>query len=232
MPGKITHEVTEDGVMIVLRHVMGAPSSMRVPRDEAAILARAILDDLGEGDGLGAGGRVLEIGRLKIDTANGAVLVGEQFVPLTPKEYKMVEALALRPGHTLTKGQLFNRMYPHGDEPEMKIVDVFICKVRHKLRPFDAERQIETVWGRGYRIVAEPTPGSWQRPYQPVGIQAAILSRLAQGPATFLDLWTTCPEVQQSTVRNAIQTLRARGSLSSSGDPRGATYFLTRRAAA
>jgi DNA-binding winged helix-turn-helix (wHTH) protein len=172
------------------------------------------------------------IGSLTIDTGNGAVTVGEQLIHFTPTEYRVVEALALRSGQTLTKEQLLNRLYRKDDEPEIKIVDVFICKIRHKLRLLGADKQVETVWGRGYRLVAEPTVGAWKTPDMPVGTQAAILTRLAEGPANFLQLWTVCPEAHQATVRNALQTLRQRGAVHNTGGPKGALYELSQRVAA
>lgn len=232
MPGKLSHEASEDGVLIVLRPQIGSPSSLRVDAEEAIRFARELLDDLGEGDGLGAGGRTIRIGQLTIDTTDHAVRAGDQYVPFTPKEYQLVEALALRPGHTLSKEQLFNRMYQGVDEPDMKIVDVFVCKIRNKLSLFGASGQVETVWGRGYRLVEEPTVGSWNPPRMPIGLQAAIMARLEQGPANLLQLWSAYPEAQQQSVRNAIATLRQRGLVHSSGDPRGATYFLARKVAA
>ena len=79
------------------------------------------------------------------------VEVGGARVNLTGKEYQMLELLALRSGSTLTKEMFLNHLYGGMDEPEVKIIDVFICKLRKKMA--DASRgknYIETVWGRGY----------------------------------------------------------------------------------
>jgi two-component system cell cycle response regulator CtrA len=80
------------------------------------------------------------------------VEVNGQRVHLTGKEYQMLELLSLRKGTTLTKEMFLNHLYGGMDEPELKIIDVFICKLRKKLA--DGGRQgknyIETVWGRGY----------------------------------------------------------------------------------
>jgi two-component system cell cycle response regulator CtrA len=80
---------------------------------------------------------------------------------LTNKQFQMLELLMLRKGHVQTKEQILNALYGGMDEPEIKIIDVFICKLRQKLdRAGLASDMIETVWGRGYVIRAvmqEPT---------------------------------------------------------------------------
>ncbi|MGB3148319.1 MAG: response regulator transcription factor [Paracoccaceae bacterium] len=77
-------------------------------------------------------------------------------VHLTGKEYQMLELLSLRKGTTLTKEMFLNHLYGGMDEPELKIIDVFICKLRKKLaESTGGESYIETVWGRGY-VLREP----------------------------------------------------------------------------
>ncbi len=77
-------------------------------------------------------------------------------VHLTGKEYQMFELLSLRKGTTLTKEMFLNHLYGGMDEPELKIIDVFICKLRKKLsNALDGENYIETVWGRGY-VLRDP----------------------------------------------------------------------------
>jgi len=78
-------------------------------------------------------------------------------VHLTGKEYQMLELLSLRKGTTLTKEMFLNHLYGGMDEPELKIIDVFICKLRKKLaNASNGKNYIETVWGRGY-VLREPT---------------------------------------------------------------------------
>jgi two-component system cell cycle response regulator CtrA len=80
-----------------------------------------------------------------------------QSVILTGKEYQMLELLSLRKGTTLTKEMFLNHLYGGMDEPELKIIDVFICKLRKKLaNASSGKNYIETVWGRGY-VLREPT---------------------------------------------------------------------------
>jgi two-component system cell cycle response regulator CtrA len=78
-------------------------------------------------------------------------------VHLTGKEYQMLELLSLRKGTTLTKEMFLNHLYGGMDEPELKIIDVFICKLRKKLaEATGGQNYIETVWGRGY-VLRDPT---------------------------------------------------------------------------
>jgi two-component system cell cycle response regulator CtrA len=78
-------------------------------------------------------------------------------VHLTGKEYQLLELLALRKGMTLTKEMFLNHLYGGMDEPELKIIDVFICKLRKKLASASGGKDyIETVWGRGY-VLRHPT---------------------------------------------------------------------------
>jgi two-component system, cell cycle response regulator CtrA len=77
-------------------------------------------------------------------------------VHLTAKEYQVLELLSLRKGTTLTKEMFLNHLYGGMDEPELQIIDVFICKRRKKLAvACEGEQDIETVWGRGY-ILRDP----------------------------------------------------------------------------
>jgi two-component system, cell cycle response regulator CtrA len=96
---------------------------------------------------------VISIGDLVVNMDSKLVAIQGNRVQLTGKEYQMLELLALRKGTTLTKEMFLNHLYGGMDEPELKIVDVFICKLRKKL--FNASgglQYIETVWGRGYNI--------------------------------------------------------------------------------
>ena len=94
---------------------------------------------------------VITTGKLIVNLDAKTVEVDGQRVHLTGKEYQMLELLSLRKGTTLTKEMFLNHLYGGMDEPELKIIDVFICKLRKKLvTACDGEHYIETVWGRGY----------------------------------------------------------------------------------
>ncbi|MCE2992989.1 MAG: response regulator transcription factor [Alphaproteobacteria bacterium] len=101
---------------------------------------------------------IVEVGSLRVNidnhmtTFDGVPLP----VPLTSKEQAVLEILAMRKGHLVTKEQFLNHLYNGMDEPEFKIVDVFICKMRKKLeKASNGDNYIGTVWGRGY-VLREP----------------------------------------------------------------------------
>jgi len=76
--------------------------------------------------------------------------VDDKPLRLTNKEYAILELLAMRKGSILTKEMFLNHLYGGIDEPDLKIIDVFICKLRKKLMDTTGVNFIETVWGRGY----------------------------------------------------------------------------------
>src|ERR671920_764106 len=99
---------------------------------------------------------VIRTGKLAVNLDAKTVEVDGSRVHLTGKEYAMLELLSLRKGTTLTKEMFLNHLYGGMDEPELKIIDVFICKLRKKLMTATGgENYIETVWGRGY-VLREP----------------------------------------------------------------------------
>jgi two-component system, cell cycle response regulator CtrA len=99
---------------------------------------------------------IIRTGRVAINLDAKTVDVGGAPVHLTGKEYQMLELLSLRKGTTLTKEMFLNHLYGGMDEPELKIIDVFICKLRKKLAvATGGENHIETVWGRGY-VLRDP----------------------------------------------------------------------------
>ena len=94
---------------------------------------------------------VIEVGHLSVDVDAQVAKVRGEVVDLTAKEYKMLELLALRKGTTLTKEMFLNHLYGGMDEPQAKIIDVFMCKLRKKLQSLGGgQSYIQTVWGRGY----------------------------------------------------------------------------------
>ena len=102
---------------------------------------------------------VIKTGRISVNLDAKTVDVGGNTVHLTGKEYQMLELLSLRKGTTLTKEMFLNHLYGGMDEPELKIIDVFICKLRKKLsQATDGDNHIETVWGRGY-VLRDPDQG-------------------------------------------------------------------------
>ncbi len=105
---------------------------------------------------------VIETGRISVNLDAKTVDVEGAPVHLTGKEYQMLELLSLRKGTTLTKEMFLNHLYGGMDEPELKIIDVFICKLRKKLsEATGGDTYIETVWGRGY-VLRDPVPQAEQ----------------------------------------------------------------------
>jgi two-component system cell cycle response regulator CtrA len=99
---------------------------------------------------------VIHTGNVTVNLDAKTVEANGEPVHLTGKEYQMFELLSLRKGTTLTKEMFLNHLYGGMDEPELKIIDVFICKLRKKLaQATGGENYIETVWGRGY-VLRDP----------------------------------------------------------------------------
>jgi two-component system cell cycle response regulator CtrA len=99
---------------------------------------------------------VIKTGKLAVNLDTRAVKIEGQPLHLTGKEYGILELLSLRKGTTLTKEMFLNHLYGGRDEPELKIIDVFVCKLRKKLTAgTGGDNYIETVWGRGY-VLRDP----------------------------------------------------------------------------
>ena len=95
-------------------------------------------------------------GDLVVHLSTRDVSVNDQPVHLTGKEYDILELLSLRKGTTVTKEMFLNHLYGGVDEPELKIIDVFVCNLRKKLaQATGGKHYIETVWGRGY-VLRDP----------------------------------------------------------------------------
>jgi two-component system cell cycle response regulator CtrA len=96
---------------------------------------------------------IVQTGDLIVNVDAKTVHIKQVRVNLTGKEYQMLELLSLRRGTTITKEMFLSQLYGGMDEPEIKIIDVFICKLRKKLAvASNGEDYIETVWGRGYLL--------------------------------------------------------------------------------
>jgi two-component system cell cycle response regulator CtrA len=134
----------------------GADDYVTKPFDKAELMARVhALVRRSQGHAQS----VIVTGPVSIDLAARTVAVNGRRVPLTGKEYAILEMLSLRKGMTLTKEMFLTHLYGGRDEPELKIIDVFVCKLRKKLHLAGAPATgcIETVWGRGYAL-RDPQP--------------------------------------------------------------------------
>ncbi len=102
----------------------------------------------------------IKTGNVLVNLDAKTVEVDGRRIHLTGKEYQMLELLSLRKGTTLTKEMFLNHLYGGLDEPELKIIDVFICKLRKKVAAANqGKHHIETVWGRGYVLRDPNEPG-------------------------------------------------------------------------
>jgi two-component system, cell cycle response regulator CtrA len=101
---------------------------------------------------------VIRTGAVAVNLDAKTVEANGKTIHLTGKEYQILELLSLRKGTTLTKEMFLNHLYGGMDEPELKIIDVFICKLRKKMaEATGGDNYIETVWGRGY-VMRDPVP--------------------------------------------------------------------------
>jgi two-component system, cell cycle response regulator CtrA len=98
---------------------------------------------------------VVKIGKLTMNLNDRTIEAAGKQMHLTSKEYSILELMMLRKGTPLKKEMFLNHLYGGIDEPELKIIDVFVCKLRKKLHDATGENYIETLWGRGY-VLKEP----------------------------------------------------------------------------
>jgi two-component system cell cycle response regulator CtrA len=123
----------------------------------------AVVQEASNAIGIHSPGRnhqsMIRSGDLIVDLERRIVTADGKPIRLSGKEYSILELLSLRLGVTVTKEMLLGHLYGGKDEPELKIIDVFVCHLRKKLaQATDGKHYIETVWGRGYRLCAPAQP--------------------------------------------------------------------------
>jgi two-component system, cell cycle response regulator CtrA len=155
---------------------IGADEFMIRPFDNAEFLARvqAVIRR-----SKGFSQPCLSVGPLTLNLDSRVVTINDETVRLSKKEFSILELLTLRRGTVLTKEAFLSHLYDGKDEPEIKIIDVFICKLRKKLAEAGANSLIETVWGRGYMMrhplctASEATRSRLTRPLQEMPLAEA-----------------------------------------------------------
>ena len=101
---------------------------------------------------------VIRCGDLTLKLDQKRAQMGRRDLGLTTKEYQMLELLAMRQGTPITKDTFLGHLYGGMDQPDQKIIDVFVCKLRKKLMQASGGKvYIETIWGRGY-VLQDPEP--------------------------------------------------------------------------
>jgi two-component system cell cycle response regulator CtrA len=155
---------------------------LSVARTELAARSRALVRR-----SHGMCNQLLVVGPLTLDLDSRDATIEGRHVNLTGREFAVLEILAVRRNRAVRKDAIVAGIYAlEGDEPDSKIIDVFICKVRRKLAKAGAPNLITTVWGVGYRLqdpaVAEEGIGLPGRglPGIPVAEHPALLGAALQ----------------------------------------------------
>ena len=133
----------------------GADDYLTKPFDRQELVARInaiVLRSRGHAE------QIIQVGNMEINIGRHTISVKGKPIHLTGKETSILELMAMRKGVTVSKEQFLNNLYGGIDEPEQKIIDVFMCKLRKKLKDIVGEDYISTDWGRGYHL-QEPKPG-------------------------------------------------------------------------
>ena len=146
---------------------LGADDFIIKPYDKAELLARmqAVVRR-----SKGFSQPTVRLGRLELNLDSREVAIDGRDIHLTGKEYSILELLVLRKGMVLTKEAFLNHLYGGMDEPEVKIIDVFVCKLRKKLARAGAEGIIGTIWGRGYMIREPAAEQAFSAGFEPLRV--------------------------------------------------------------
>lgn len=177
---------------------------------------------------------IIRVGPIALNLDTRSISVNDKPIHLTGKEYRVIELLALRLGQTITKEMLLDHLYGGMDEPEIKIIDVFVCKVRAKLRKAGAAGHIRTIWGSGYQMTEEPGQELQTKP--PAGgvsLPARVLAAVAAIPAnqtrSTREVARAMGVDDDSTFRvlRALQTLRRHGWVSRLGSRHTGAWAIT-----
>jgi DNA-binding response OmpR family regulator len=149
----VTARTSENDMLLGLD--IGADDYLTKPVSPRELTARvrALLRRTGRQD---AAAPVLRVGGLTIDANRFEVRVDGAVVPLTAKEFGILELLASEPGRVFTRGQIIDRTFGFDHDVSARTVDAHVVNLRRKIEADPAEpRYVQTVYGRGYRVAEQ-----------------------------------------------------------------------------
>lgn len=170
---------------------------------------------------------VINVGPIAVNLDAKSVTVDGKPIHLTGSEYRMLELLALRLGSTITKDMFLNHLYGGMDEPETKIIDVFICKLRAKLRKAGAGGHVRTIWGRGYALSEIPGEDRETKKGTTRSLAGRALGHLADGKARPVADCAEALGVEKGSLQAAFKGLRERGWVTMHGERHNAVWRIT-----
>jgi two-component system cell cycle response regulator CtrA len=128
---------------------LGADDYIRKPFHKDVLMAR-LLTVSRRRDGFSQ--QTFEIGNISLNQLTNDIRINGTSTHFTGKEYAILALLIRRAGTVVTKELIMDNCYGGRDEPDWKIVDIYICRLRKKLRAVGSSEHIENVWGRGYML--------------------------------------------------------------------------------
>lgn len=148
----------------------------------------------------GSATNVVSVGNVSMDLLSGSISVCGQPVSFPKSEAKLLAVLLQKSPLLVTKEQLMDAMYFDTSEaPEPKIIDVFVCKIRNKLKAFGAGQVIETIFGRGYRACENAGETMLRR-----GTREMLFESMLEGEKTLRDLIALAPKVSVSAIQRTL----------------------------